>query len=145
MQLPVGLTGIFLGVQQEAVLSPQAQLTVLYTVHLWVQYWEICLKKQKNKIKKRSKMKMIEELIKSGRATIVDVRTPAEFMGGHVNGSVNIPLKELPTRLEEFKTMKNIVLCCASGNRSGQAAAYLQQNGISCENAGSWLEVNCYC
>ncbi len=90
-------------------------------------------------------MKMIEELIKSGKATIVDVRSAAEFMSGHVNGSLNIPLQEIPTRLAEFKKMKNIILCCASGNRSGQAAAYLQQNGIGCENAGSWLEVNCYC
>jgi rhodanese-related sulfurtransferase len=90
-------------------------------------------------------MKNIEELIKTGKATIVDVRTPAEFMGGHVNGSINIPLQEIPARLSEFKKMENIVLCCASGNRSGQATAYLKQNGIECENGGSWLEVNCYC
>lgn len=90
-------------------------------------------------------MKNIEELIKSGKATIVDVRTPAEFMGGHVNGSVNIPLQEIPGRLAEFKKMKNIVLCCASGNRSGQATVFLKQNDIECENAGSWMDVNCYC
>lgn len=90
-------------------------------------------------------MKTVEELIKSGEATIVDVRTPAEFRGGHANGSINIPLQEIPKRLTEFTKMKNIVLCCASGNRSGQAAAYLKQNGIGCENAGSWLDVNCYC
>lgn len=90
-------------------------------------------------------MKNIEELIKTGKATIVDVRTPAEFMGGHVGGSINIPLQEIPTRLAEFKKMENIVLCCASGNRSGQATAYLKQNGIECENGGSWLDVNCYC
>ncbi len=90
-------------------------------------------------------MKNIEELIKSGKAKIVDVRTPAEFSGGHVEGSLNIPLQELPQRLEEFRQMENIVLCCASGNRSGQAAAFLKNNGIACENAGSWLDVNCYC
>lgn len=90
-------------------------------------------------------MKNIEELIKAGKATIVDVRSHAEFMGGHVKGSINIPLQEIPTRLTEFKKMENIVLCCASGNRSGQATAYLKQNGIECENAGSWLDVNCYC
>lgn len=90
-------------------------------------------------------MKTIEELIKSGKATVVDVRTRAEFMGGHVKDSINIPLQELPERLEELKKMENIVLCCASGNRSGQATAYLKQQGIKCENAGSWLDVNCYC
>jgi len=90
-------------------------------------------------------MKTIEELIKSGKATVVDVRTRAEFMGGHVKDSINIPLQELPERLEEIKKMENVVLCCASGNRSGQATAYLKQQGIKCENAGSWLDVNCYC
>lgn len=90
-------------------------------------------------------MKNIEALIKSGKATVVDVRTQAEFMGGHVKDSINIPLLEIPTRLEEFKKMENIVLCCASGNRSGQATIYLKQHGIACENGGSWMNVNCYC
>ena len=90
-------------------------------------------------------MKNIEELIKSRKANVVDVRTPPEFMGGHVKDSINIPLQELPTRLEELKKMQNIVLCCASGNRRGQATQYLKQQGIECENAGSWMDVNCYC
>jgi len=90
-------------------------------------------------------MKNIEELIKTGTATIVDVRSTAEFMGGHVVGSINIPLHEIPTRINEIKEMKNIVLCCASGNRSGQATAFLKQNGVECENAGSWMDVNYYC
>jgi phage shock protein E len=75
--------------------------------------------------------------------TIVDVRTPAEFMGGNVAGSINIPLQEVANRIEEFKKMAQpIVLCCASGNRSGQATRFLKNNGIDCENGGSWLEVN---
>lgn len=75
--------------------------------------------------------------------TIVDVRTPAEFMGGHVAGSINIPLQEIQKRLAEIKAMQQpIILCCASGNRSGQATAYLQNQGVTCENGGSWMEVN---
>jgi rhodanese-related sulfurtransferase len=75
--------------------------------------------------------------------TIVDVRTPTEFMGGHVAGSINIPLQEIPDRLQEFKNLAQpIILCCASGNRSGQATAYLKANGIECTNGGSWLSVN---
>lgn len=90
-------------------------------------------------------MRNIEELIKNGEAKIVDVRTPGEYMGGHVAGSVNIPLQEVPQRIEEFKNMKNLILCCASGNRSGQATAFLRSHGVECENGGSWLEVNSYC
>lgn len=75
--------------------------------------------------------------------TIIDVRTPGEFMGGNVAGSVNIPLQELQSRTEEIKNMKQpIILCCASGMRSGQATAYLRSVGVDCENGGSWLDVN---
>lgn len=90
-------------------------------------------------------MSTIETMIKEGKTTIIDVRSHGKFMGGHVEGSMNIPLQEIPDRMEEFKNMKNIVLCCASGNRSGQATMYLRKNGIDCENGGSWLDVNCYC
>lgn len=74
--------------------------------------------------------------------TIVDVRSEGEFMSGHVSGSINIPVQQIPSRMEELKNMKNIVLCCASGGRSAQAMMYLKQNGIECENAGSWLNIN---
>ncbi len=75
--------------------------------------------------------------------TIIDVRTPAEFQGGHVAGSINIPLQEVQSKLDEIKTMEQpIILCCASGNRSGQAANFLKSCGIDCENGGSWLDVN---
>lgn len=74
---------------------------------------------------------------------IIDVRTPHEFAGGHVADSLNIPLNEIPDRVEELKQMNaHLVLCCASGNRSGQAARFLSAQGISCENGGGWLEVN---
>lgn len=85
----------------------------------------------------------IEQAIKQNLATIVDVRSPEEFMGGHVAGSINIPLQEVPTRVEEIKSMKApLVLCCASGGRSGQAQRYLAQLGMDCVNGGSWLDVN---
>jgi len=75
--------------------------------------------------------------------TIIDVRTPGEFMGGHVAGSINIPLQELQARLDEVKALPQpILLCCASGNRSGQAMQFLRSLGIDCENGGSWLSVN---
>jgi len=87
-------------------------------------------------------MENLGELIKNGEAVVVDVRTPGEFMGGNVAGSINIPLNEVPYRIEEFKGMKKVVLCCASGGRSMQATQFLQQNGIDCMNGGSWMDVN---
>lgn len=85
----------------------------------------------------------IEKLIKEKNCTIVDVRSRAEFAGGHVTGSINIPLQTIPEQMEEVKKLKQpLVLCCASGNRSGQAEHYLRQNGVDCYNGGSWFEVN---
>jgi phage shock protein E len=84
-----------------------------------------------------------EELIKNNEGTIVDVRTRGEFMGGSVAGAVNIPLNELPLRIEELKEMKTpVIFCCATGNRSGQATNYMSRQGLECVNGGSWLEVN---
>ncbi len=76
------------------------------------------------------------------KETIIDVRTPGEFYGGHVEGSINIPLNELPTRVEEIKNISApLILCCASGARSTQAAMYLKSLGIACENGGSWISL----
>lgn len=87
----------------------------------------------------------IEKLIKEQQGTIIDVRSHSEFMGGNVVNSVNIALNEIPERIEEIKTLKTpLILCCASGNRSGQAQHLLSQQGIECYNGGSWLDVNYY-
>jgi rhodanese-related sulfurtransferase len=81
--------------------------------------------------------------MKNKTRTVVDVRTPAEFMGGHVAGSINIPLQEIQNRIPEIRLLPQpLILCCASGNRSGQAASFLQRQGIDCENGGCWMDVN---
>ena len=85
----------------------------------------------------------LEKIIKEKQGTIVDVRSPSEFMGGNVAGSINIPLNEIPERIEELRNLKApLILCCASGNRSGQAQLFLTEHGIECYNGGSWLDVN---
>lgn len=84
----------------------------------------------------------IEKIIQKG-ATVVDVRSKMEFMIRKASGTINIPLNKIPERLEEFRNMEQpIVLCCQSGNRSGQACQYLKDQGISCYNGGSWMDVN---
>ena len=87
-------------------------------------------------------MAELSEMLRSEKTKVVDVRTPAEFMGGHVADSINIPLNEIPEHLSELKEMGHIVLCCASGGRSYQATMFLQQQGISCINGGPWTNVN---
>ena len=78
-----------------------------------------------------------------GGAFLVDVRTAAEFKGGHVKGSINIPLDKIPTQLHQFKGKKNIVVFCLSGGRSSQAKSILERNGITgVINGGTWKQVN---
>ncbi|MEY4604326.1 MAG: hypothetical protein RIT43_1618 [Bacteroidota bacterium] len=87
----------------------------------------------------------VEKLIKEKQGTVVDVRTRAEFSVGHVAHSENIPLQELEQNLDRVKALKQpLILCCASGGRSGSAEVYLKRQGIECVNAGSWLNVNYY-
>lgn len=87
----------------------------------------------------------IEKILKEKQATIIDVRTPEEFKGGNVPGSLNIPLHEISKRMDELKNISApLLLCCASGNRSGQALRFLAQQGIECYNGGSWMDVNFY-
>lgn len=73
---------------------------------------------------------------------LVDVRTPEEFLNGSVPNAVNIPLSELPNRLDEFSGKSTIVVFCRSGNRSGKAKKILTDKGIkNVINGGSWKNV----
>lgn len=84
----------------------------------------------------------VQELLDNG-AAIIDVRTAGEFKGGHVKGSVNIPLQTIESNISKIKKMnKPIVFCCASGMRSGQATSIAKRNGIECANGGSWMKVD---
>ena len=75
--------------------------------------------------------------------TVVDVRTNEEYLGGNVQGSINIPLQELVEREEEIMRLQQpILFCCASGGRSGQATNYFKAKGLECENGGGWMEAN---
>lgn len=72
-------------------------------------------------------------------ATLVDVRSDAEFAGGNAPGTVNIPLPELGRRLSEIPKNAPVVVCCASGTRSGMARLLLKKNGYTqVFNAGRW-------
>ncbi|WP_295800787.1 rhodanese-like domain-containing protein [Mucilaginibacter sp.] len=87
-------------------------------------------------------MDIISQLITLPGTVIVDVRTPAEFSAGHVAKSVNIPLPDLSNHLNEFKEMKYIIFCCASGVRSLKASQLLKQHNIGCYDGGTWVNID---
>jgi phage shock protein E len=79
------------------------------------------------------------QLVNEG-AIIVDVRSKGEFAGGHINGSLNIPVDQLSANLNKLKDKnKPVIVCCASGMRSASAKKILQANGYtSVHNGGGW-------
>ena len=77
-------------------------------------------------------MKNITEILEKEDVTVVDVRNTWEYEEGHVNNAVNIPLNEIPARIEEFRKLNGpVILYCRSGNRSGAAVNILRQAGIT--------------
>jgi rhodanese-related sulfurtransferase len=71
---------------------------------------------------------------------ILDVRTPAEWQAGHIEGSLHIPLNELPERVDEIDARPKTVVVCQIGQRSYMAAMYLRGRGLDAHNLDGGLE-----
>ncbi|QSE99247.1 rhodanese-like domain-containing protein [Fulvivirga lutea] len=83
-----------------------------------------------------------KELVEIG-AIIIDVRSAAEYAGGHVANSINIPLDQLDKKLNQLDKKKPIITCCASGMRSGVAKGVLKSKGFEeVYNGGGWMSLN---
>ncbi len=81
------------------------------------------------------------ELIKNG-AQIIDVRTKGEYQGGHIRGSINIPVQNLQNHFSKINKDKPVITCCASGMRSGTAKSILKSNGFKeVYNGGGWMSL----
>jgi phage shock protein E len=65
-------------------------------------------------------------------ATLLDVRSPEEFAGGHIDGAISIPVQELAGRMGELGDKTDqIVVYCQSGGRSAMAKRLLEGNGFA--------------
>lgn len=65
--------------------------------------------------------------------TVVDVRSPGEYAGGHLPGALNVPLDRLKhalPALKEASARGELLVVCQSGNRSSNACAQLAAEGI---------------
>lgn len=85
-----------------------------------------------------------ERLDRKEKAFYVDVRTPNEFASAKIKGFKNIPVDQVPRRLNEFPKDQEIVVICQSGGRSSSAVRFLKSNGY--ENVtnvsggmGAWM------
>lgn len=85
---------------------------------------------------RRTPAAVVAEKLKAG-ATVVDVRSEAEFRGGSYRGAINVPLQALSGKLDRIPRNRPVVVFCASGSRSAMAARILRKAGFEdVSNAG---------
>lgn len=74
---------------------------------------------------------------------LVDVREPDEYHDGHVGGAVNLPMGEVPDRLDAFPADAPVLVICQSGGRSQRTCTFLVGQGIDARNVaggtGAWI------
>jgi rhodanese-related sulfurtransferase len=76
----------------------------------------------------------------SDSVVFLDVRTDVEYEAGHIDGSVHIPLQQLPERRDELDPGRSYVAVCHVGQRSQLAASFLAAHGFEAENLDGGLE-----
>lgn len=76
----------------------------------------------------------IESLRKDPNVILLDTRTDMEYVRGHAEGFIHIPLDVLRSRLNELDSNKKIYVMCQSGLRSYIATRILVQNGYDAYN-----------
>jgi phage shock protein E len=85
---------------------------------------------------RRAPAAVVAQKIGAG-ATVVDVRSEAEFRGGAYRGAINVPLQALSAGLDRIPKDRPVVVYCASGARSAMAARILKKAGYAdVSNAG---------
>ena len=69
----------------------------------------------------------VNERVESGDVRVIDTRPPEQFERGHIPGAINVPLTELPARVDEIDWDDTDVVCaCPVGQSSIQAAKLIQ-------------------
>lgn len=72
----------------------------------------------------------LKAILKSKDKQFIDVRTPGEYKARHIPEFKNIPLDQLPGKIQTLKSDKDIVVICQSGMRSSRAASILAKAGF---------------
>ena len=85
----------------------------------------------------RKKTNNIKEFI-DDNAVIIDVRSESEFNSGNLEGSVNVPLKDLMYRVNEFEKEKKYITVCTVGMRAESAKKFFKKRGYQVVNGGRW-------
>jgi len=75
----------------------------------------------------------LEETMLTANTVIIDVRTPAEFAEGHVEGSINLDLEsgQFEAELPKLDPAQPYIVYCRSGRRSGVAVEIMKASGFT--------------
>jgi len=79
----------------------------------------------------------LAEYLADADPLLLDVREPWEFEICHIDGSVNLPMAQVPQQLDLLEEADEIVVICHHGIRSLKVAAYLQQ-----QHAGTLINLD---
>jgi len=92
--------------------------------------------KQLSRTQPELSSEVAKSYLKDDNYRFLDVRTESEFLSGHIENSIHIPLQELPSRLDEIEQLKqkDIIVYCRSGARSGKAINILIKNNFKVQN-----------
>jgi glyoxylase-like metal-dependent hydrolase (beta-lactamase superfamily II)/rhodanese-related sulfurtransferase len=82
------------------------------------------------KIERITAAALAEQISETAAPLVIDVRSEKEWNGGHIAGSVNIPLTHLAERISEVPTDRTVVVHCEGGYRSAIAVSLLSHAGI---------------
>lgn len=75
----------------------------------------------------------------SDQYTFIDVRSNQEYLSGHAQNSINIPLQDIAEKASALDPSKQYGLVCQSGTRSSMATRILKSKGFQkVENLGTW-------
>jgi rhodanese-related sulfurtransferase len=82
-----------------------------------------------------------EKLSGQARPVVLDVRQPQELAAeGRIEGSLHIPMNEIPARLAEVPRERELVAVCKRGQRSWQVAQWLRQQGYDAASMAGGLD-----
>ena len=83
-----------------------------------------------------------KQLICEG-AILLDVRTSEEYMAGHIEGAINIPVEKLRENLANLVNKQGIIIaCCTDGSKSWYAKNLLDSTGyMHVYDGGSWTKL----
>jgi rhodanese-related sulfurtransferase len=69
-----------------------------------------------------------------GGVVVLDVREPEEWQAGHIDEALHVPMRQLPARIEEVPSDRQVLVVCRVGARSASATAFLVSLGRNAFN-----------